>query len=480
MAEFTEINKNIDAERTQEVEPASAINIENIGYQSLSVDKNEISNIMKSWGFSNKEINEFKITFRPAIVDNPKFHKMLAQGFYQKQSDGSGLIEIYTTLPVKTENDENYGVAIKESVLQWVLAHEMRHAMQDRVGELENHPVSEADEDYDGNVLEQDAEAYAKDNIQKFKNILSCTDAPKNPGEIGAKEIAEEDQETQDGLDIEKTYLMNKSDHPAKTWEGDMEQVYEALINGEVDLDIARENWTELLSRGKNMAESGALGRYELELKEYDIAEKVEDYTMKLEIKKYDTERLPIQHVDVDGVGSFIPTWADFDQDDSGENVYLYRGLDNPGHEGESLYMPRGNNRNNMASDKTPREIASFDSSFRGSSLAMTLHTTREKKIAHDFVNNNGTFISYKIPKVWILKNRDKIFAGNLGESEIDFVGGLPKEFIDNTERYRKTIIDDGSPDSIDINTDAVIAPQSENNTDKQDQSRIGTDDLII
>lgn len=277
MFEFTGINKDINAERTQEVEPVPAINIENVGYQSLSVDKNEISNIMKSWGFSNKEINEFKITFRPAIVDNPKFHKMLAQGFYQKQSDGSGLIEIYTTLPVKTENDENYGVAIKESVLQWVLAHEMRHAMQDRVGELENHPVAEADEDYDGNVLEQDAEAYAKDNIQKFKNILSCTDAPKNAGKIGAKEIAEEDPETQDGLDIEKTYLMNESDHPAKTWEGDVDKVFDAFKSGEIDAQTAKDQYIEIAERGRNMTKDGLLGHYEFELKIKEMSEKFVD-----------------------------------------------------------------------------------------------------------------------------------------------------------------------------------------------------------
>lgn len=286
MSEFVGIDQKIEDEKSKEVEPTPSINVENVGYQSLSVDMGELSKIMLSWGFSNKEISEFKITFRPAIVDNPKFHKKLVQGYYQKQPDGSGLIEVYTTIPVQNSSDQDCGVAVKESVLQWVLAHEMRHAMQDRVGELEKHTVVEGPGDaYDASPLEQDAEAYAKDNFEKFKDILSCTDAPKNAGEIGEEEIAEEDPMIQEGLNTEKTYLMNESDHPAKTWEGDVDKIYDAFKKGEIDAQSAKDQYIEIVKRGWNMTEAGSrdqnkvatLGSYEFELKVKEMSEKFED-----------------------------------------------------------------------------------------------------------------------------------------------------------------------------------------------------------
>ncbi|MEI6499298.1 MAG: hypothetical protein WCO23_05015 [bacterium] len=253
------------------------VNIENFGYQSLTVAQGMITDKLKSWGFSTEEINNFKIVFRPAVINDSKFQKMLVQGFYQKKPDGSRYIEIYTTIPVKNEEDQNFGVAVKEDVIQRTLAHELRHAMQDRAGVMEQHPIAETDEEHEDNLLESDARAYAEDNLDEFKGMVRCGETSGPSDGLKDSDVARIDDSVRPDIDTEKSYLMNESHHPARTWSKDVDDIVDSLENGEVDSETTIDKYNEIFDRGKNMMEAGSLGHYEFQLKMEEATKKINE-----------------------------------------------------------------------------------------------------------------------------------------------------------------------------------------------------------
>ena len=135
-------------------------------------------------------------------------------------------------------------------------------------------------------------------------------------------------------------------------------------------------------------------------------------------------------------------TWHDFDEDDTGEYVYLYRGLSGrtEGQEHLSGMASSGQSKDEILSaigdDKLAIMKKSSDISGAWGSDPV-LHTTRSKKLASGFSggNENGAVISYKIPKQWIAEHKNDVALGHQEEKEIDVFYGLPEEFIDKIEK---------------------------------------------
>lgn len=160
---------------------------------------------------------------------------------------------------------------------------------------------------------------------------------------------------------------------------------------------------------------------------------------MKMEIAKYDTSPLPIGHVD--GIEDLTVTWQDFDQDDTGDSVFLYRGIQGPDNDEEKSHLPREMYWNtdrqiDFSDPNATKDLARIDSEFNSSPSGLTLHTSRRKNISKGFATNYGMLMTYKIPKSWVVQNTDKIFLGNVGEEEIDIVGGIPKEFVSGIDKF--------------------------------------------
>jgi hypothetical protein len=165
------------------------------------------------------------------------------------------------------------------------------------------------------------------------------------------------------------------------------------------------------------------------------------------DIEKYNTEPLPFEHVD--GV-EHVLTWKDFDQDETGECVYLYRSIQyidkdsasSTAHQSHAASFGESPEdvfkRLNETDKKRIAKIAT--EFFQGNSPI--LHTTRDKNFAERVVGDQGVMISYKIPKAWLLKDENKPYLGNVGESELDFFHQIPKEFVSD-------ILQKGEPDVI-------------------------------
>ena len=72
--------------------------------------------------------------------------------------------------------------------------------------------------------------------------------------------------------------------------------------------------------------------------------------------------------------------------------------------------------------------------SFIGADL--TVHTSFDIFIAEEFkesLYSNGTFITFSLP-IEFLNTTNSVYAGNIGESEINFFWEIPEEFIKSVE----------------------------------------------
>lgn len=164
-----------------------------------------------------------------------------------------------------------------------------------------------------------------------------------------------------------------------------------------------------------------------------------------VDTEKYNAEPLPFEAV---YGGSRTIRWSDFDQDSTGEFVYLYRGLDNMDL---NLVQGLANKSRSAADNETSEQIfarygtrdikkiaESATDSFQGSSPV--LHTTRNRAIAEG-VGSNGVVVTFKVPKKWLMQQHStsadgRPIFGNEGEQELDFFYQLPETFVDKVEQF--------------------------------------------
>jgi hypothetical protein len=159
---------------------------------------------------------------------------------------------------------------------------------------------------------------------------------------------------------------------------------------------------------------------------------------------RYNFEPLPFKGID--NATSLSLTWQDFDQDPDGENIFLYRGLDNvdakliKGIESlPILYSSSGEQLPklldlNLTSEEKKR-LAKEATEFLGGGSGLILHTTRQKELAQS-LGARGVMITYKIPKNWLIKEENWPSLGNVGEAELDFFNGLPQEFVFEVKQF--------------------------------------------
>ena len=156
-------------------------------------------------------------------------------------------------------------------------------------------------------------------------------------------------------------------------------------------------------------------------------------------IERYNSEPLPFQSVNQEAQHL---TWTDFDNDESGDNVFLYRGLD-----GVDRNIIQGQEHKSKASsfNETLDEIyARFGTTDKltisrlatesNMGLSPVLHTTRNKRLAEG-LGAQGVVITYKIPKAWLLEDSNKPILGNIGEQELDFLFEIPASFVSKIEQ---------------------------------------------
>jgi len=153
----------------------------------------------------------------------------------------------------------------------------------------------------------------------------------------------------------------------------------------------------------------------------------------------------PEDYVDISNVSGNPDqkiTWYDFDEDDTGDNIYVYRGLSGrtEGQEHLSARASDGQSEDDIISSLGADKFAIMkqSSEITGAFGAdPVLHTTRSKDLAIGFSSNkeNGAVITYMIPKKWITEHKDDVALAHQEEKEIDFFYGLPKNFIDKIEK---------------------------------------------
>jgi hypothetical protein len=170
------------------------------------------------------------------------------------------------------------------------------------------------------------------------------------------------------------------------------------------------------------------------------------------EVKRYDTEPLPFSAV-VESAREHL-TWKDFDQDQSGEYVYLYRGIG-----GMDIEEARESAHATDAAryKKTPEDVFKYYGTTNIAEICAhatnnvhpageklhpwpgnpILHTSRRRYIANGF-GREGVLITYKIPKRWLIQASNYPIQGNQGEQELDFFMGIPVEFVDDIEQKRE------------------------------------------
>ncbi|MFA6254241.1 MAG: hypothetical protein WC640_03275 [Candidatus Paceibacterota bacterium] len=153
---------------------------------------------------------------------------------------------------------------------------------------------------------------------------------------------------------------------------------------------------------------------------------------------RYNIEPLPFRGVNQ--AAEIKLTWTDFDQDESGQNVFLYRGLDNVdrqgvvGFAGKPTTIPNKEDATKLTAEEK-LGLAKDATNFFGGGEGRVLHTTRNKNIAKG-IAQKGVLVTYKIPKKWLVEENNRPVMGNVGEAELDFVDGLPEEFVDNIEQF--------------------------------------------
>lgn len=202
------------------------------------------------------------------------------------------------------------------------------------------------------------------------------------------------------------------------------------------------------------------------------VAQRVEGLkSMDLDIDRYDSTPLPFESI---GEPENL-TWKDFDQDETGKFVYLYRGLDNTDKEyaRETAHQSKAASSNEKTEEifkryKTDKiiDIARLATErIQGSSPI--LHTTRDKKLAGRLAHD-GVLITYKIPKGWIVDKNNRPITGNIGEKELDFFYQIPKEFLEEIKQFGedKEIIQYQTPSPQGkndlINSETLPSPPSE------------------
>ena len=151
-------------------------------------------------------------------------------------------------------------------------------------------------------------------------------------------------------------------------------------------------------------------------------------------------EILPFKRVDDI---EYTLSWENFDQDETGNYVYIYRGLENVTADlvkdtaSKSNAAGSGELKENIFQKFNThdiKEIAKHSTEFiQGSSPI--LHTTMNKKIAEGARGLNGVVITYKIPKAWMLIEENQPVIGNEEEKELDFFYEIPQDFVFKIEQ---------------------------------------------
>jgi hypothetical protein len=169
------------------------------------------------------------------------------------------------------------------------------------------------------------------------------------------------------------------------------------------------------------------------------------------DVKRYETEPLPFPAV-IEDVREHL-TWKDFDQDETGEYVFLYRGLDrvDADHMWDNAHQTFA-----ATSKKSREEVFSYYGTtdiVRICELATlavvpdknnshpwpgnpVLHTTRNKILAEG-LGSDGVLVTYKIPKKWLVNPKNYPVQGNMGEQELDFFMEIPQEFVHTIDQKR-------------------------------------------
>ena len=243
-----------DLSRVEAELPDPHVKVENRGSVPLQLDHGMLKNLLKEWGRSTDQIDRFKIVFRPGYL-NPKFNDRLIGGFYQPGNETEGdYIEVYTSLPDADGNQ----VALSEQDIQKTLLHELEHARQFHWDKSQ----SASSDPEPGNPAEGDADSWAEENFDRYGSMVSCS---------GGQDKDLSTEKSADGQTI-----VTEQDNPARTWEEEMNQLFEGLKSGQSTSDEFITDYRDLYSRGQNMAEMGNLGRYEFRLKIKEIKGKLE------------------------------------------------------------------------------------------------------------------------------------------------------------------------------------------------------------
>jgi len=166
-------------------------------------------------------------------------------------------------------------------------------------------------------------------------------------------------------------------------------------------------------------------------------------YDNSRDISWYDNRPLPFP-----AIGDQPWTWADFDQDEEKQAVFLYRGLDEVDKKlvDETAYQSKAaalNFDSELAGrEKVYENFGTADwleiarrcsESFQG--LSPILHTTLDRDLAES-IARTGTLVIFKIPKEWLLNPKNSPLVGNIGEKELDFFYQLPSKFVDRIIQY--------------------------------------------
>jgi hypothetical protein len=134
--------------------------------------------------------------------------------------------------------------------------------------------------------------------------------------------------------------------------------------------------------------------------------------------------------------------WNAFEQDGTGQHVYLYRGLHaSQGSDSHHLSVAAQGGTVTLADlagifgTNNLLDIVAFATGATGS-YSPLLHTSRSREIALGFVARYGELVRYKIPKTYIIEQSGRFFRTHVGEDEISILFGLPPEFIDRIEAF--------------------------------------------
>ncbi len=240
--------------------------IENSGYVPLTVERGEITRLLKEWGFSNEEINTFEIVFRPVSVSDSKIDEGYNGGFYTKKDD-HGYIEVYTTDLYENQNGQLIGTPLSENDINYTLLHELRHALQDRLGKLDGYQSYSNIAEANNNPHEVDADSWVVENQDKYSliHVSVSSDAEKDNSET-----------TRKGRLENKGFIISENETPPHAWGREVDEFILLLDNTSIEDEELAKKYKELSDRGNNMADAGSIGLYEYRSKMDEIKQAVE------------------------------------------------------------------------------------------------------------------------------------------------------------------------------------------------------------